>query len=198
MIPELDALQILRKSGDERLKVNGNASDFSLLGFWQWSCSDLVGNALRGTLAEYIVACALGIDGGTRTEWDAFDLCTADGVRIEVKSAAYLQSWKQSRYSAIGYDVRATFGWDAATNTSSPTRRRHADVYVFCLLHHKDKTTIDPLDLSQWTFYVLPARVLDERIPTQRRLALSTLLRLDPQVCSFEQLKDTVNVVVAS
>jgi hypothetical protein len=30
--------------------------------------------------------------------------------------------------------------------------KRHADVYVFALLAHTDKATVDPLSLDQWRF----------------------------------------------
>ncbi|MEC4572858.1 hypothetical protein [Streptomyces virginiae] len=47
------------------------------------------------------------------------------------------------------------------TGATDPERLRRSDVYVFCLLEHLDKPTLDPLDLSQWAFHVLPTRVLD-------------------------------------
>jgi hypothetical protein len=50
------------------------------------TASDLVSNSTRGVLAEFIVARALGLDTGVRTEWQAFDLETASGKKIEVKS----------------------------------------------------------------------------------------------------------------
>jgi hypothetical protein len=28
-------------------------------------------------------------------------------------------------------------------------------LYVFCLLAHKDKSTLDPLNMDQWQFFVL-------------------------------------------
>jgi hypothetical protein len=37
----------------------------------------------------------------------------------------------------------------------------HADVYVFCLLHHTDKLTVDPLNLNQWEFYILATKQLE-------------------------------------
>jgi len=43
------------RSGGERLP-------FGMEDFWRWSASDLLSNALRGVLAEFIVARALGID----------------------------------------------------------------------------------------------------------------------------------------
>jgi hypothetical protein len=49
---------------------------------------------MRGVLAEYIVALAMGIDTeeGVRREWDAYGLVLGDGTKVEVKSAAYIQS----------------------------------------------------------------------------------------------------------
>jgi hypothetical protein len=137
-----------------------------------------VDNALRGALAEYLVACDLGIADGTRPGWNAYDLITPEGIKVEVKSAAYLQSWQQSAHSKVCFDIRPTFGWDAATNTYGAERKRQADVYVFCLLAHKDKPSLDPLDLSQWEFYVLTSKALDERLPTQKTISLAGLLRL--------------------
>ena len=68
-----------------------------MLGFSQWAYSDVSSNASRGILAEYIVASALGIAAATRREWDAYDLETQDGVKLEIKSASYLQSWAQAK-----------------------------------------------------------------------------------------------------
>ncbi|MCB0035652.1 MAG: hypothetical protein KDE51_16580, partial [Anaerolineales bacterium] len=72
----LPALTITPKSGQEPFTDNGQPLPLTLLDFWQWSSSDLVNNALRGVLAEFIVASALGCQTPTRTEWDAYDLQT--------------------------------------------------------------------------------------------------------------------------
>jgi hypothetical protein len=63
------------------------------LEFWKWAFSDFLSNALRGVLAEFIVAKAMDCTDVQRTEWDAYDVITSDGIKIEVKSSAYLQSW---------------------------------------------------------------------------------------------------------
>ena len=192
MADHLPAIVTVRKTGDERVHNDGIATNFSVLDFWQWSSSDLIANALRGRFAEYIVACAMGLNGGTRIEWDAYDLRTASGLRLEVKSAAYLQSWIQADFSTISFDIRPTLGWDSSTAVSATERSRQGDIYVFCLLHHKDKTSVDALNLSQWTFYVLKSAVLNQRLPTQKRVSLSTLKNLDPRECSFEDLRQTI------
>lgn len=188
----LARMAVTRKTGSERLHAGGHDLGHDLLGFWRWSTSDLVSNATRGVLAEYLVACALGLEGGLRTEWDAFDLRTGDGTTVEVKSSAYLQSWHQARESAISFDIRPTLGWDATTNTSAATARRQAAVYVFALLHHRDKATVDPLDAAQWTFHVLPTAILDARLLAQQRLGLSTLLALKPAIIGFDALAQAI------
>jgi hypothetical protein len=60
-----------RKSGLESFHRDGEARAFDLKGFWAWSASDLVSNANRGILAEYIVAQSLGCLGphAVRKEW---------------------------------------------------------------------------------------------------------------------------------
>lgn len=196
MSGNLDALKHKRMVGSEPFHISSRPAGFTLLSFWQWLASDLVDNALRGALAEYIVACDLGIASGTRPGWNAYDLITPDGVKVEVKSAAYLQSWQQAAPSKICFDIRPTYGWEAATNTYGTERKRQADVYVFCLLAHADKSTLDPLDLSQWEFYVLPACVLDERMPNQKTLSLAGLSRLGPEKAEFGSIGGVIKDVL--
>lgn len=187
-----DALKVERKTGNEPFHVSGRGIGFNLREFWQWFASDLVDNALRGALAEYIVACDLRIADATRPGWNAYDLITPDGIKVEVKSAAYLQTWGQSAHSKVCFDIRPTFGWDASANTYGTERKRQANVYVFCLLAHKDKPTLDPLDLSRWKFYVLPSKVLNEKLPTQKTLSLAGLLRLEPTKTEFGNVKQAI------
>ncbi len=184
----LDKLAVTKKTGAEQFHAQGRTLPFDVLRFWQWSSSDLVGNAMRGILAEYLVACDLGLTEVMRVEWDAYDLVTKQGIKVEVKSAAYLQSWHQKQLSAIGFDIRPTTGWDAGTNTTSITRRRQADVYVFALLKHQDKATLDPLNVEQWDFFILPASVLDSKMPSQKRISLTTLQRLGPRKARFGEI----------
>lgn len=183
--PKLD---VTVKSGNEPFHNGGTALDRTLVDFWRWSVSDLVSNATRGILAEYIVACALGVAHGVRAEWDAYDLLTLSGVRIEVKSAAYLQSWFHRKLSNITFGIRPTRHWDAATSLIENDLRRQGQIYIFCVLKHKDKATVDPLNLEQWEFYVLSADVLNERFPTQKTISLSSLLKLNPCKATFEEL----------
>lgn len=160
--------------------------------FWRWAASDLLSNAMRGVLAEYIVANALGITGGVRTEWDAFDLRMENGTTIEVKSAAYLQSWHQNRLSSISFGIQPTKGWDSSTNIVSAERKRQADIYVFCVLNHKDQVTVNPINLDQWDFYILRAEVLNRECPIQKTISFNSLLRLGPVKAAYSEIASVV------
>lgn len=191
---ELGPLSIRRRTGAERFHHGDEDLGVDLLSFWQWSTSDLVSNATRGVLAEYFVACALGLAvESVRNEWAAYDLVTEDGIKVEVKSAAFVQSWHQERLSKIQFLVRKTQAWDQTTNMYSQERRRQADVYVFALLAHQDKLSIDPLDVGQWQFYVLPTSVLDARQRSQHSITLRSLQHLCGAPVGYEELADAVS-----
>lgn len=189
----LGRLTTTRKTGAEGFHRSGKNLGFDLLSFWQWSTSDLVSNVTRGRLAEYLVARALGLASeGVRDEWAAFDLLTPSGIKVEVKSAAYIQSWHQRALSSVGFVVPKTLAWDAGTNVQAREARRQADVYVFALLAHIDKATIDPLDLGQWRFYVLPTSVLDARIRSQHSITLKSLEGLAGPPAEYSRLREAV------
>ncbi|UFS61424.1 hypothetical protein LOH54_07085 [Sulfurimonas sp. HSL-3221] len=188
---ELGKVKISKMTGKESFHIEGKSLDFDLLSFWQWSSSEILGNALRGVLAEYIVAKDIDCPYEIREEWDAYDLLTPEGWKIEVKSASYIQSWEQSKLSTISFGIQPTIIWENDT-TRSQTPKRQADVYVFCLLAHKDQNSIDPLNLSQWEFYVLPTSTLNEKVGHQKSITLSSLLKLEPNKCSFGNIKDAI------
>jgi glutamate/tyrosine decarboxylase-like PLP-dependent enzyme len=141
--------------------------------------ADLISNTARGVLAEYLVARALGIDvSGVRDSWAAYDLRTPSGIKVEVKSAAYLQSWHQNKLSIVSFRTPKTRAWNPDTNRLDAEAKRQADVYVFAILAHRQKSTLNPCDVSQWEFYVLPTRVLNQRTRSQHSITLPTLTRL--------------------
>jgi hypothetical protein len=180
-----------RMTGAEPFRAGSTAQDFDLLSFWQWSRSDLLSNATRGVLAEYLVARALGVVDGIRDEWAAYDLITPEGIKVEVKSAAFLQSWHQEKLSAISFRTPETKAWDPETNVLGDKSQRQADVYVFALLFHKNKATVDSMDVTQWEFYVVPTHVLNDRQRSQHSITLPSLRRL-AQPVSYGELRDAV------
>lgn len=189
---ELDRIQATIKSGQEQLTYNDKPLDFSLLDFWRWSVSDILSNATRGRFAEFIVATATNIDKTIiRDEWSAYDLETPDGIKLEIKSAAYVQSWFQRTLSKISFRTKAALYWDSSTNKYSSEKKRYADVYVFCLLHHTNKFTVDPLNLNHWEFYILSTKELNEYTRSQHSLTLKSLQGLTYSV-SYDRLYETI------
>ena len=92
-------------SGDEPFTCSFTTLPQRILkDFWSWNSSDLLNNTLRGALAEYIVAMALGIElTYAREDWSEYDLVTSDRIKVEVKCSAYLQSWEQNKLSDIRF-----------------------------------------------------------------------------------------------
>jgi len=182
------------RPGTEPLHLDGESLGVNVLDFWRWSTSDLLSNATRGRFAEFIVANALGIPlDEVRDEWGAYDLLSPEGIRVEVKSAAYIQSWYQSKPSIISFRVPKTRSWDADTNLQASEAHRQAQVYVFALLAHSDQTTIDPLNVKQWCFFVLPTIVLDSRTRSQHSITLRTLATLSGGEVMYSDLKKKVH-----
>lgn len=191
-------LVVERKSGDEPFHIDGKELDLNILAFWKWSSSDLINNAMRGILAEFIVSSAVGATEASRVEWDAFDAVTQEGIKIEVKSASYIQTWNQKDYSPIQFGIKPTRGWDAAENIHSKVARRQADIYVFCILNHKDQETLDPLNMSQWEFLVLPTKVLNEKVGDQKTIGINSLKRLGAKETNYLSLYDDIRYVFNS
>ncbi len=154
----------------------------------------MLSNASRGRLAEYLVHRAVGGAVETvRAEWDAFDLTTPDGIRVEVKSAAYIQSWHQVRESTISFRVQKTRAWSQATNQLESIAKRQSDVYVFAVLH--EKTAPDPMNVRHWTCYVVASRVLDARTRSQHSITLASLIKESGSSATFEELAGTIRSV---
>lgn len=180
-----------RKTGKEPFSAQSEALDFKLIDFWSWNQSGLIENRTRGILAEFIIKQALNISSEGRVEWDNYDLVTQSDKKLEVKSAAYIQSWEQTKYSTISFAIAPSIGAKDHPEYDGLSRR-WADFYVFCLLKHKDQKTINPLNLEQWTFYVLETAVLDKERPNQKSIGLNSLLKLNPKECSYAELRGVI------
>lgn len=99
-------------SGSEPIILHDPALPTTVLSFWSWALSDVMSNTARGLLAEFFVAYDLGVTDDIRIEWAPFDLTSRSGIRVEVKSSAYLQRWKQKRASTPNFSVAPTRRWD--------------------------------------------------------------------------------------
>ena len=180
-----------RKTGSERLTYAGAPVGPALGDFWAWSVSDLTEHRTRSALAEFIVAAGLGVaTDGVRAPAAGSVLATTDGVRVAVRSAAYVQAWRPGRESRIAFDMPRTHAWDPDTG-HSPGVRAEPDVHVFAVLAHAEPATIDPLNADQWVFYVVPAALLRARAGALHTIALPALEAMTAPV-GFAELASAV------
>jgi hypothetical protein len=84
-----------------------------------------------------------------------WDLTTQEGVKIEVKTSAYIQTWLQARPSKIVFSGLKGRRLNVATNQYDAVATFNADLYVFCLHIERDAAQWDALDVNQWRFYLL-------------------------------------------
>lgn len=158
---------------EDRLTGTGTEhSDWTVSNFWNWAYSCLANDPTKGEFAEWMVAKLLGIEtpAGGRVEGRDYDLIL-DGVKIEVKAAAYWQAWKLrnddgSWKAPSGKEIQPRsnirFAGLYANKTlpvapNSNARDFKSDVYVFCFQHEQNPVLWNALDLGQWEFYVLTA-----------------------------------------
>jgi hypothetical protein len=190
--PLLPRPNLERREGDEPFRLEGGPLDLRLADFWRWAFSDVTTNTTRGILAEFIVGSALGIPLTLRDPWAEHDLVTPSGLRIEVKSSSYVQSWGQRRPSKIVFSIRDARSRDDTGGAYVEELGRHSDFYIFAVLAEQDRSRFDPLNLTQWQFFVLATRVLDERCRGKKAISLGVLKSLGAAESGYADLGATL------
>ena len=131
----------------------------------------LVTNVLRGHVAEAIIALALEPEWNwCSADYAGWDFERADGLRLEVKQSAAMQSWSTGKPSKAIFDIAARTGyWESGTEWIAK-EGRPAHLYVFA--HHGVYGDhADHRDPAQWEFYVVPTSAL----PDVKQISLSRI-----------------------
>lgn len=186
-------------TGDEHIMYDGMPINYLLRDFWAWSSSDLLNNTLRGSFAEFLVCAACGLKATLltpREDWSPYDvyyplLPGKKGIRIEVKSAAYLQAWENDKLSRIQFSIRPTRAWSSSGGYEDAIRHQ-SDVYVFCVYANKDRASANPLVLDDWDFYVLSTLAISSRCGSQQSISLSALEDLGPRKVKFDGIEQAI------
>ena len=185
---------LTRKTGMEPIYDDKGKQISSVLEFWQWAYSDIIGNIERGHFAEYLVACALNVRQNTRVEWDKYDVLTNDDISIEVKSSGYVQTWQQKGKSKIAFSIRPTRAFNSKANAYEREIKRQAQIYVFCVHNYEKKDEgLTPLDMKQWDFYILPTEKLNMEVKEQKIISLQKIIKLGAEKCSYSELSASIN-----
>jgi hypothetical protein len=165
----------------------------TVLDFWRFAMSDLRTNNLRGYLAEFLVAQAVGATN-QRVEWDSFDVITPGGVTIEVKASGYLQAWAQRQPSTITFSGLLAKTWTPQAGYATHSTY-NADVYVFCVQTATTHEEYNPLDVIQWDFYVIARDVL--AATGQGSLGLRRVCALAGEAVTFKALGEAIENAAA-
>ena len=177
--------------------LEGSVSDF-----WRWALSDWQNAGVRSQLAEYYVRRALGLAKEQAPEWEYVDIHMHNGTKIEVKSASLIQPPKKE-LTRPGFDIKIReMVWiNERENTASEIQqlakkenaqwlpekgggwlkseppRRWADCYVFCVENSSDLDAYNPLDISQWDFYVLATHTINTLFGNQKTVSLNRFIQ---------------------
>lgn len=109
------ALQKIHSENDTIVDSSGRPIS-RVLDYWKWAHSNLLDNAERGVFAEYLIASAIGKNNNSRLNWEKYDLISEEGITIEVKTSAYIQTWGPDRLSSICFGIAKSKGYDSETN----------------------------------------------------------------------------------
>lgn len=182
-------------NGNEKFRLNGRELDFSVLDFWSFQFSNLVD--ILGYVAEFLVAKALRKDLPDNCNgWTVYDL-NYRGKRIEVKATSYWQSWKKGH--AISeqrtFSIRKTYV-DYQNNKSE--KERQNDIYIFCLDKGREEKSSNPLNLENWTFFVVPTSVINDSFGDQKVLSLNIIKTIERygEELTYGQIKETVDCII--
>ena len=96
------------------------------------------------------------------------------------------------------FSIRPAYAWNPETNTYDEELSRDSDVYVFCLHKHKEQDSINILDSSQWTFFVISTQTLQTAAGMQKTITLNRLKSLGANEMDYDHLRDTVIQTVRS
>lgn len=194
-----DAVAFL--SGKEDFTLKGDKTGFNVLDFWRFQFSNL--SDMQGRVGEFIVAMALGKNTPDNNNgWTLWDI-DYRGYRIEVKTTAYYQPWRQDGT----WSEQRSFGITKShCKEGDPTSelKRMNDIYVFVLNKGKNKQEADPLQLEHWEFYVIPTSVINKECGDNKSISLSKVKKLSKKVSGtdealpFDKLKDAVDKVINS
>ena len=185
---------------DEHFSKDGQSLSLTMTDFWAWAFSDMTYCIHLSALAEYIIATALSITSSmpyvTRKHNWPSELVTKSGHTINVKMAAFIQSYDPEHPDFIEFYIKPRRLLDGTVHKLDTPFKRHCDFYVFAV--YKGMCMNDsPLNLDLWDFYIMPTKVLDETIPTQKKISFRSLLKFNPVKCDFNSIAVKMDELIA-
>ena len=207
-----DKNALVERKGDEKIVCGKDELGYTMCDFWRWAYSNIEFNMNRGTFADFLVRCALE-KGGVKTRevigtgFESYDLEGPDldnpklklkQARIEVKSAAYIQTWRDKPSKKISFGIsKARVKDENGDYKKASPKRRNNDLYVFCL-YKAQSNGENIMDVSKWDFYVYPTYKINENpsLEGNNTISKARLEKLGVKPVSFRDLCDTIKKTV--
>ena len=160
---------------NDKLLTSERLPNTAVVDFWQWAYGDLMEDTVKGVFAEWIVHKLLGVHSPRRVSWANSDVITPTGVRFEIKSTAFWQSWKlrnergnievKPKHSTPLDDRKIRFQGLKARDSTSPAfsdpRTFKSHFYIFAFQNERNPSNWNALDLAQWEFYLVNVTELE-------------------------------------
>ena len=189
--------EVKKLTGNEFFKNN----NFSILDFWQYGFSNLNSNVLRGSLAEFIIENLLKdkSEVGVRNPWNDYDILYKNR-KIEVKCSSYIQDWDQEDFSKIifsGLKAKDLYWSKAVSEFNRDNKKDYkADIYVLCLVNHKNPETLDLLNLDQWSFFILTKEELKNISNNSSSISITRLEKNNYTPIKHEEVKKYIDNII--
>lgn len=181
----IDYINIEKKSGIEVFKYNNNYLPYTLKDFWSFQYSNLISSKVRDDISKFIVAKALNITDRKFEYFDGHDLTSKEGIPIEVRSASYITPLGENPSKEIEFNIYK----------NGDTKKIYGFIYIFCLLSHRSKEGLDPLDINQWEFYVTTKSNLEKILNGNEKITLKKLILNNAIESEYENLyKDVIKL----
>lgn len=186
--------------GNEPFLLNGKDTSLTMNDFWRWAYSDLNNDALRSMLAKFIVASSLeittlGMDSIRDTE-KSYDLLSKDGYKIDVRSAAYIQTLDEECPDHISFSITPIMpSGKKTTICKTDILQRNSDAFIFCIFKAQTKDE-SPLDLDLWDFYILSTKTLNEKRPAMKTITLPSLMQMKPVRCDYYGIEEAIRKIL--
>ncbi|MFM9917921.1 hypothetical protein, partial [Lacisediminihabitans sp. H27-G8] len=119
--------------------------------------------------------------------------------RIRVSHSSILQKERAERYPGrftIEFGGLKGTRWTPREGEDPAGKQLNADVYVFCAHLEEEHSKYDQLDVSQWSFFVVPRAALVEY--GAERIRLTTVLKMCGGKTAWESLPDAVRNAAAT
>jgi hypothetical protein len=100
--------------------------------------------------------------------------------------------------SAISYNIASTRAWDENTNIQEKDSKRQSSFYVLCILAEKDRPLVNPLNIDQWRFWVVPTQFFDKRKRSQTSITYNSLFHVFKDPISFKEIRKKVDGLIES